>query len=91
MTTGGASWYNKDSLANVLSLAAVRKIYNVTMNTGDEEAAMIVHKKNGEQMKSLGNEMEQRWRYDYTTTRRKMDRVFEEIVGNIEWQDEEYQ
>ena len=60
MTTGGASWYNKDSLANVLSLAAVRKIYNVTMNTGDEEAAMIVHKKNGEQMKFLGNEMEQR-------------------------------
>jgi hypothetical protein len=50
---------------------------------------MIVHKKNGEQMKFLGNEMEQRWRYDYT--RRKMDRVLEEIFGNIEWQDEEYQ
>jgi hypothetical protein len=38
----GTVWYNKHSLANILSLAAVRKIYKVTMNT-DEEAAMVVH------------------------------------------------
>ena len=48
----GTVWYNKHSLANILSLAAVRKRYKVTMNT-DEEAAMVVHKKNGEQMKFL--------------------------------------
>ena len=35
-------WYNKDSLANILSLASVRKLCHVTMDTA-EEALMYVH------------------------------------------------
>ena len=35
-------WYNKDSLANIFSLVAVRKLYCVTMNT-TQEAVMHVH------------------------------------------------
>ena len=46
----GTVWYNKGSLANILSLAAVRKICRVTMDTMTE-AAIIVHKHNGDKMK----------------------------------------
>ena len=35
-------WYNTSSLANILSLAAVRKLYRVTMDTV-QGAAMHVH------------------------------------------------
>jgi hypothetical protein len=43
-------WYNKGSLANILSLAAVRKICRINMDT-KVEAAIIVYKHNGNQMK----------------------------------------
>jgi hypothetical protein len=46
----GPVWYNKGSLANILSLAAVRKICRITMDTLTE-AAIVVHKHNGEKMK----------------------------------------
>jgi hypothetical protein len=49
----GPVWYNKGSLANILSLAAVRKICRVTMDTALEEAAIVVHKHNGDKMKFL--------------------------------------
>jgi hypothetical protein len=42
----GVVWYNERSLANSLSLAAVRKICRVTMDTS-AEAALVVHKHNG--------------------------------------------
>jgi hypothetical protein len=45
----GTVWYNKKSLANILSLASVRKICRVKMDSW-EEAALIVHKKNGEKL-----------------------------------------
>jgi hypothetical protein len=45
----GPVWYNKGSLANLLSLAAVRKICRVTMDSLTE-AAIIVHKHNGDKM-----------------------------------------
>ena len=35
-------WYNKDSLAIIFSLAAVKKLYRVTIDTA-EEAVMHVH------------------------------------------------
>ena len=45
----GPVWYNKGSLANILSLAAIRKICQVTMDTL-EEAAIMAHKHNGDKM-----------------------------------------
>jgi hypothetical protein len=38
----GEVWFNEESIANILSLAEVRKICRVTMDT-TEEQAMIVH------------------------------------------------
>ena len=35
-------WYNKESLANILSLVAARKLYSVTMDI-TEELVMYVH------------------------------------------------
>ena len=46
----GPVWYNPDSLANILSLAAVRKLCRVTMDTA-VEAAILVHRTNGRTMK----------------------------------------
>jgi hypothetical protein len=46
----GPVWYKKGSLANILlSLAAVRKICRITMDTL-EEMAIVVHKHNGNKM-----------------------------------------
>ena len=42
----GTVWYNETSLANILSMAQVRKVYRVTMDT-NEEPAIFVHRKNG--------------------------------------------
>jgi hypothetical protein len=39
----GKVWYNEDSIANILSLADVRKAQRVTMDTSDD-AAFHVHK-----------------------------------------------
>jgi hypothetical protein len=46
----GDVWYNADSLANILSMAAVRKVCRITMDTS-VEAAMNVHRKDGSIMK----------------------------------------
>jgi hypothetical protein len=46
----GDVWFNTDSLANILSMAAVRKVCCITMDTS-VEAAMIVHRKDGSIMK----------------------------------------
>ena len=46
----GVVWYNKESLANILSLAQVRKNFRVTMDT-DKEPAMVVHRKDGSKIK----------------------------------------
>jgi hypothetical protein len=46
----GTVWYNPESLANILSLAEVRKKCRVTMDT-DVEPAMYVHRPNGRIMK----------------------------------------
>jgi hypothetical protein len=46
----GEVWFNTDSLANILSMAAVRKVCRITMDTS-VEAAMIVHRKDGSMMK----------------------------------------
>jgi hypothetical protein len=43
-------WFNKESLANILSMAAVRKVCRITMDTS-VEAAMNVHRKDGTIMK----------------------------------------
>ena len=45
----GPVWYNKGSLANILSLAAVRKTSRISYS--NKEAAIIVHKKNGDELK----------------------------------------
>ena len=45
----GPVWYNKGSLANILSLAAVRK-QNLILYS-NEEAAIIVHKQDGGKLK----------------------------------------
>jgi hypothetical protein len=42
----GPVWYNPDSVANILSLAEVRRICRVTMDTA-QEPAFHVHKANG--------------------------------------------
>ena len=47
----GRVWFNKNSLANILSLADVRRRgWRITMDTA-EEAAMTVHRSNGTLMK----------------------------------------
>ena len=46
----GEVWYHPKSLANILSLAAVRKICRITMDTRNE-AALVVHKHNGTELK----------------------------------------
>ena len=43
----GTVWYNADSIANILSLAEVRKVCKVTMDTAAAPAIMHVHRKNG--------------------------------------------
>jgi hypothetical protein len=51
----GTVWYNEGSLANILSLAAVRKVCRITMDS-QTEVAIIVYKHNGEQMRFTENE-----------------------------------
>ena len=46
----GPVWYNNGSLANILSLAVVRKTCRITMDSS-QEVAMIVHKHNGSELK----------------------------------------
>ncbi len=46
----GNVWYNPHSLANILSMAEVRKVCRITMDTS-VEAAMHVHRKDGTIMK----------------------------------------
>ncbi len=46
----GTVWYNPSSLANILSLAEVRKMCRIIMDT-NVEAALIVHHTNGTMMK----------------------------------------
>ena len=46
VTNFGDVWFNGDSLANILSMAAVRKVCRITMDTSIE-AAMHVHRKDG--------------------------------------------
>lgn len=48
----GTVWYNEGSLANILSMAAVRRICRITMDT-QVEAAIYVHKANGQVIKFL--------------------------------------
>jgi len=49
----GTVWFNSNSLANILSLANVRKKFKVTMSTGpnDKTPTICVYKHNGEIMK----------------------------------------
>ena len=46
----GEVWFNEDSIANILSLAEVRKVCRVTMDTS-EEPALLVHRIDGSVMK----------------------------------------
>jgi hypothetical protein len=46
----GNAWFNTDSLANILSMAEVRKVCCITMDTSIE-AAMNVHRHDGSIMK----------------------------------------
>lgn len=46
----GEVWYNADSIANILSLADVRKVCRVTLDTSDEPA-LCVHRSDGTVMK----------------------------------------
>ena len=48
----GKVWYNRESIANILSLAEVRKVCRVTMDSADEPA-MLVHSLDGSVMKFL--------------------------------------
>ena len=48
----GTVWYNPDSLANIFSLAAVRKLCRITMDTS-VEAALCVHCSDGLIMKFI--------------------------------------
>jgi hypothetical protein len=43
-TNLGVVWYNQDSIANILSLAQVRKVCKVTMNTAVDPALVVHHK-----------------------------------------------
>jgi hypothetical protein len=46
----GEVWFNDNSIANILSLADVRKVCRVTMDTADEPA-MTIHRLDGSTMK----------------------------------------
>ena len=46
----GTAWYNKHSIANILSLSDVRKVCRVTMDTR-EDTAMCVHRLDGSLMR----------------------------------------
>jgi hypothetical protein len=46
----GEVWYNNKSIANILSLADVRKVCRVTMDS-DDEPALLVHRLDGSVMK----------------------------------------
>jgi hypothetical protein len=46
----GNAWFNTHSLANILSMAEVRKVCRITMDTS-VEPAMTVHRHNGSHMK----------------------------------------
>ena len=48
----GTVWYNPQSIANILSLAAVRKVCRITMDTA-VEAALCVHRTDGTVMKFI--------------------------------------
>jgi hypothetical protein len=48
-------WFNTESIANILSLAEVRKVCGVTMDTSDEPA-LHVHRLNGTVMKFVEHE-----------------------------------
>jgi len=49
----GDVWFNTESLANILSIAAVRKVGRITMDTS-VEPAMHVHRKDGSIMSFHG-------------------------------------
>jgi acetolactate synthase regulatory subunit len=51
----GEVWYNENSIANILSLAAVRKVCRITMDT-TEEPALNVHRLDGTIMKFVEHE-----------------------------------
>ncbi len=46
----GTVWFNRDSIANILSLADVARVCRVTIDTS-QEASMTVHRKDGSIMK----------------------------------------
>jgi hypothetical protein len=46
----GDVWFNENSLAKILSMAAIRKVFRITMDTS-VEAAMNVHRQDGSIMK----------------------------------------
>ena len=46
----GEVWYNPKSLANILSMAAVRRRFRITMDTS-VDAAMIIHLPSGEKLR----------------------------------------
>ena len=46
----GNVWYNPKSLANILSMAAVRKKFRITMDT-DDDAALLVHLPTGAKLR----------------------------------------
>ena len=48
----GLVWYSSNSLANILSMAEIRKKYRITMDT-NVETSITVHRKNGTKMKFM--------------------------------------
>ena len=48
----GTVWYNESSLTNILSLAMMRKVCQVTMDTA-KEAAIVVHRRDVSEMKFM--------------------------------------
>jgi hypothetical protein len=46
----GNAWFDPNSLANILSMAEVGKVCQITMDTSQEEAAITVHRKDGSLM-----------------------------------------
>ena len=53
----GDVWFNPNAIANIISLAQVRKVCRITMDT-DVEAALLVHRKDGSIMKFIECERE---------------------------------
>jgi hypothetical protein len=64
----GPVWFNEGSIANILSLAAVRKVCRVTMDSHNEPA-MFVHKQNGKVMKFIESDSGLYY-YDASSTNR---------------------